>query len=182
MGTTGGHDVDRENPDISFVKLLDVWNKKYLVQSRNHFETLFLSTNSASSVVQLIWVNVRRRSKLNDTEIDRPIDGCKQGRWDKILEYEREAKRPNSNVSFFEYQARISQSEKGNNAEAQEKSHHSPPPLHGALFDLCDEGSNSSQKWNIHECGAHLGPCCGDGRCEVHRHEDVIRCPEDCTG
>jgi len=188
MGATGENDFDKvagfNNPDLGFMKLLDVWDKKYLMQSRNHFETLFLLTKSASSVVQLIWVNIGRKKKLAHSEIDHPITGCKNGKWDEILEYEREAMRPNSTYSFLEYQARISRMSiaPGRNYQAPETSHLiiSPPSLHGELFDLCDEGSNSSQKWDIHECSAHLGPCCGDGLCEVHRHEDVNRCPVDC--
>ena len=53
-------------------------------------------------------------------------------------------------------------------------------PLRSKEFDLCDRGSAALRDWSHFECDSHLGPCCGDGVCQVNEGETPQRCSGDC--
>jgi hypothetical protein len=48
-------------------------------------------------------------------------------------------------------------------------------------FDVCSEGTAASQDWSVYNCSTHLGPCCGDGKCERERGESALHCAADCS-
>lgn len=68
-----------------------------------------------------------------------------------------------------------------------QKAHHSSAdaaqgsPLSSKEFDLCDRGSAALGDWTHFECNSHLGPCCGDGICQVDLGETSQRCRNDCA-
>ena len=54
-------------------------------------------------------------------------------------------------------------------------------PLSSKEFDLGDRGSAALGDWTHFECNSHLGPCCGDGICQVDLGETSQRCRNDCA-
>ena len=79
----------------------------------------------------------------------------------------------------------------GRSLRPMRSSHRSPtgktrPRDEGAMhllsnaFDLCDAGSVALQDWSPYKCGQHIGPCCGDGVCDVASGETSLHCASDC--
>ena len=175
----------------------------HLVRGRNQFESFLTALPSSGIAVQFVW-EAYKPSLQWSSLWDMDIPACKGASensgmladYDQFMVDARASRGQDVNVvDVMEWMCNVG-SPRHPNTPVLPTHRKCPPSASGVFvareaaresavqgFDLCGNREKLSHEklptWQAYGC-RHLGPCCGDHRCDTVRGEDPWNCPIDC--